>query len=348
MAAPTDVYVNPALAANVGAGSAGNPYGDLQYALNSVTRDSTNGNRFLIKSGTDEVMTAPIDLSTYGTPASTAPLIFEGYSTTAGDANLNTGVGIAGISGGGSVAVYNNSGSKSHIVFKHLRMHNSGSADICTIGADVFVYGCQFDNSTGSGVVYSSANRSIVFGSYFTNLGAYGVNSPANAIVCTDCFFMNGTNDFVAAINGASNTGIIQRNIVWVDGSSNGIIYGGGMMVLQNSVLSNGGTGTGLKASSTSVAAWILNNVIEGFSGSGGIGINYNTPTRICHSMNNSYYNNETNYTSGNGKLLADLNNETLTATPFAKEGAISFANRMTYFAPVDVGSIFGGAYVGG
>ena len=37
--------------------------------------------------------------------------------------------------------------------------------------------------------------------------------------------------------------------------------------------------------------------------------------------------------------------NETLSATPFDKSGSDTFANRYTYFAPVDTGNVRGGAY---
>lgn len=350
MAAPTDVYVDAALAANVGVGTQGNPYGDLQYALNSVTRDSTNGNRFLLKAGVDEVMTGgAIDLTTYGTPSASAPLVFEGYSTIAGDGNLSTGI-VAGISGNGSNAVYANSGSKTFVHFKHLRMHNCGSADILTFGADCHVLGCQFDNTTGSGVVYSSANRSRVVGCYFTDIGTAGVNCPNNSCYVLDCFFMNGTKDFTVAISALSNGGDVLRNIIWVDGSSNGINVGGSggaQIIANNSILCAGGTGSGIRITNGAQWAFILSNLVEGFSGSGGVGINFGSIIRQNLSTNNRAYNNATNFSSASGRLFVD-NNEALTASPFAKSGAISYANRFEYFAPVNVGSVLGGSYIGG
>ena len=51
---------------NIGSGSSGDPWADLQYALDNDPRDSTNGDRFNIKAGTDETLAEKISLSTYG------------------------------------------------------------------------------------------------------------------------------------------------------------------------------------------------------------------------------------------------------------------------------------------
>ena len=60
----TNYYVDPSINANSGTGTIGDPFGDLQYALDTVTRDSTNGDQFNIKAGTAEVLTGTLDFST--------------------------------------------------------------------------------------------------------------------------------------------------------------------------------------------------------------------------------------------------------------------------------------------
>ncbi len=51
----TEIYVDPAIAADSGAGTEGSPYGDLEYAIEQETFDLTNGTRVNIKAGTDEL-----------------------------------------------------------------------------------------------------------------------------------------------------------------------------------------------------------------------------------------------------------------------------------------------------
>lgn len=122
MGTPTDYYVDPSIAGNSGSGTIGDPYGDLQHALDSVTRDSTNGDQFNIKAGTDEILSAALDLSTYGTPSKSARVFFRGYTTSKGDG------GIGGISGGGSVAIL--AATVQYITWRDMHLHNCGSADI--------------------------------------------------------------------------------------------------------------------------------------------------------------------------------------------------------------------------
>ena len=45
MTTPTELYVDPSIAADSGAGTIGDPYGDLEYCIEQETFDLTNGTR---------------------------------------------------------------------------------------------------------------------------------------------------------------------------------------------------------------------------------------------------------------------------------------------------------------
>ena len=80
----TDYFVDPSLDIDYGSGTIGDPFGDLQYALDTVTRNATDGDRFNIKSGTDEVITGGnLSLALYGAPNEQTVLIFRGYTAVA-------------------------------------------------------------------------------------------------------------------------------------------------------------------------------------------------------------------------------------------------------------------------
>jgi hypothetical protein len=159
----------------------------------------------------------------------------------------------------------------------------------------------------------------------------------------------DGTTDFVDALKPGTNT-IVEHNIISIDGATVGIANTGSFNIawLHNSILASSGTGIGIEHSSgIGLSFSLVNNLVEGFSGGGGIGIQLATGTRqSAIYAGNAVYDNETEYDDG-GKtdylLVAD--NETLGASPFAKSGADTFANRFTYFAPVDTGNVQGGAY---
>jgi len=88
----TEIYVDPSIAGNSGTGTIGDPFGDLQYALDQSSHDATNGTRFNVKSGTAEVLTGLIDLTLYGTGTFLvgAPLVFQGYTVAANDGGVFT------------------------------------------------------------------------------------------------------------------------------------------------------------------------------------------------------------------------------------------------------------------
>lgn len=308
MGTPTQYYVNPAIAADSGTGTIGDPYGDLQYALNTVTRDATNGDQFNVKAGTSEILAAALSWTTYGTPAATAPCIIRGYTSAANDG----GVGV--VSGNGSVACINSS-SLGHIKLADMRFTNSGSAVIITLGSNIILLNCEVDTSTGSGVVVSSGITML--NCYIHNTGGSGFQAANNSIVLAAFnTFRNETNDFTQAIN--AQGGAFLFNLIDIDGASHGInINSSNPQVLFNSVFSNGGTGVGIRNSSSSHSAIvIINNTVQGFSGVGGIGIQVAGQNADAIGYNLAY-NNTTNY-SITGDVNINLgNNDTAGSSPF-------------------------------
>lgn len=306
MANPTNYYVDPGIAGNSGAGTVGDPYGDIQHALDTVTRDSTNGDQFNIKAGTDEILAAALSLATYGTPAAGAPLVFRGYTSAADDG------GIGGISGNGTYGMLATVPNATYFIDMHL--HNSGSATVLQLGTDGAVQNCEIDNSTGSGLVVSSYT-SVTF-CYIHNIGTTGLQPAAGLFAFNH--FENGTNDFTNAINVVGNVGgMIFSNVFDLDGSSNGINCNQRTWkIYNNSIYCNAGTGTGINLT-TGRNQECVNNIIEGFSGVGGDGIVITSPEVQLYG-HNVVYNCTTAY-NVTGEILNDLgNNETLTSSPFA------------------------------
>ncbi len=324
---PTDTYVDPSIAANSGAGTLGDPYGDLQYALDQVTRDTTNGDRMNVKSGTDEILSSALSLVSYGTPSPTAPLIFQGYSSAQGDG------GVGGITGNGTnamLAVTTHDG----VGFVDMHLHNTGSANIVTVDANCFFLRCEIDNSTGQGIT-AGANCDVV-GCYIHNIGGDGANMNGQNSTVMFNYFQNGTNDFGDDACECSNGTVVMRNIFDLDGSSVAIRAAGSAYayIANNSIYSNGGTGTGILLNSASSHTKILNNLIEGFSGTGGTAIEGNGATLVTTIIGgNSYYNNDTDDNLTNNLIVLDYGgNETLSASPFTDAAGGDFS-------PVDTGT---------
>lgn len=310
-------YVDPSIAANSGTGTIGDPYGDLQYALNSITRNATSGDQINVKAGTDEVLGAALTLATYGTPSTTAPLVIRGYTSAANDG------GIGGISGNGTYAMF--AATYASLILIDLHMHNTGSATVVTVGNLSLVFRCEVDNTTGGGVNLGGLS-SVIANCYVHNCGAVGISSSNRGCMIYGCYLKNGTNDFTIAIQVGEGAHAVG-NIVDVDGSTIGIqVTNDVASVIGNTVFGNaaansgGSTATGIDQSFGGTSL-MLNNIVSDWSGSGAEGIDYNGHPVL--SVNNALYNNTTGEASTADVI--ESSNNTLGASPFVNAASGDF-----------------------
>lgn len=332
--AVTETFVDPDIAADSGAGTVGDPYGDVQFSLNTITRDATNGDRINIKAGTDEILAAALSLATYGTPTNTASLTFQGYTSAADDG------GIGGISGNNSVSVFSST-TLDWIKFVDLHCHNTGSAIIIQLDNNIVVINCELNNTTNHALDID--NECVVVGNYIHDVGTRGIY--VNFGLIQDNYLANGTKTFTEAIRSFGfSSAIVQRNIITLNGSSVGIVFTSSTEIRNNSILSSSGTGQGIiHQASNQEGITIVGNLIEGFSGTGGIGIDTLASTDLNMYGQNAAFNNTTNYSVDGQTIKALGDNEALGSTPFAKSGSNTFANRFIYFSPLDVGNVRAG-----
>lgn len=337
MAAPTEVYVDPAIAGNSGTGTALDPYGDLQYAINTISAvttpaiDNTNGVRFNVKAGTAEVLAATLSLASYdGTPSESAPLIIQGYTTSVGDG------GIGAIDGDETYGCFT---GEHYVHLRDLNIYDGGAAKLVDLGNGCSVVECEVHNTTGNCIEVESAGN--VTGCNVYEGDAVGINLGNSNSEATNNYLKNGTNQFTQAIS-CGSASKVERNIISVDGGTNGIVLSiDSARAVHNTIFSAGGAGAGIAFSSAVKFNRVVeNNYIEGFSGAGGDGIDFASISENgTIYRNNAFYGNtadETNKTAG--ECLIDEDNQlALGASAIAKSGANTFANRFTYFAPLAV-----------
>jgi len=342
MSAPTNYYVDPSIAGNSGSGTSGDPYGDLQYALDSITRDATNGDQLNIIAGTAEYPTTTLSLATYGSPSFSAPLIFRGCTSTANDG------GIGKIDGGaGNFTIFTH-GGVTGVHFIDLELCNTGTASALSLGNHSTIAGCIIHDVNTHGIFINS--YSIVENCHFYGISAYALQLiGVNCSVNNSYFSTSGTYAMTIGVYQSTAGHVISRNVFSLSGRTTGIYCANyGAEVRNNSFLSSSGTGYGIRCVNASGIYKILSNVVEGFSGSGGKGISVEGASAGVQLYgSNAVYNCETAYSI----TVDDCNvgdNETLSATPFAKSGSDSYSNRFTYFAPVDTGNVIGGSYPSG
>jgi len=327
MAVVSETYVDPSIAGNSGTGTIGDPYGDVQYALNTMTRDAANGDRLNVKAGTAEILAGTLSLASYGSPGSSVPLNIEGYTAVAGDGGTGE---LDGNNGNFSILA-----NTAYVTFRKMKLGNTGSANVYSGQASNVFIECELHTSTASGLV----SVGMALSCNFHDLSVYGANGVTTV---ADCYFKNGASKkFTAAIRGTSG---ITRNIISIDGASVGILVSSHYQAIDsNSVFSNAGTGKGIDIGAV-VSKSVTSNLVEGFSGAGGTGFDVSPGgQRAWLIANNSAYNNTTNFDSST--WLWYEGNEALGSSPFDKSGSDTFANRLVYFAPADVGSVRGGTF---
>lgn len=313
----TQYYCDPSIAGNSGTGTSGDPYGDLQYALDSITRDSTNGDQINIKAGTAEILAAALVLTTYGTPATTAPLVMRGYTSSANDG----GRGAVDCNGYTFIA-----STPAHIILIDLDFSGSATAagGSIALGDYCQVWNCSVENTSGYAVGINTGG--IVAGCYLTNcltgitLGRGGGNG-SHAI--GNYILNSGARTTTTGIISALNSNVIE-NVVKLGNSGKGITVANSSIIKNNSVFSAASTGAGIEAAAATYRWFIINNIIEGFSGTGGIGLNIASTNSGIYG-HNAYYNNATNESVASGEAISLGNNDTLGASAFVNAGSADF-----------------------
>lgn len=290
-------------------GTAALPFRSIQGALDLKTRDATNGDQVNVASATAQVLQASISLTTYGTPAESAPVIFRGYTTSANDG------GMAEIDCNGVTmfaAAYNN------LVCGWLACHSFGDNNGIVLGAtETLLVRCEVHKgaSTPSGK-YLVQGPALV-GCYIHDAGSAGTGAYA----CTRAIGNYAYN----CPTGLYRISVIVNNIVHNCDTYGIQFYGDDGLVMGNTVYTaNNATGVGIGSASSTYANWtVINNVVEGYSGTGGKSLA--TAGDAMLAGYNAHYNNAA--VPAYGDVFVDLqNDQALAASPFVSPGTGNFA----------------------
>lgn len=320
--APANYYVDPTGGNDTtGDGTIGTPWKTTQKALSTVTRDATNGDQINVKSGGTDTLSAKLDFTTYGTPTITAPLIIRGYTTAANDG----GMGV--LSGNNSVACI----TEAALDFLHLidmRFTNTGSTDVIRVDADCLIWRCEIDTSARHGLYVGArcvvAECNIHDVATYASGARYGVYaSGANGRIIGNRFYITSGYATGGAIDAVAGTEC-RNNIIRLGGTIGTGIYvpSDGSTIDTNSIYASAGTGVGISIVSGADSNVVANNVVEGFSGTGGVGINIAGAALMYHS--NALYNNATNE-SITGIVTVNSNNDVLAGSAFVNAGSDDF-----------------------
>ena len=338
-----DIFVDPSINAASGAGTVGSPYGDLQHALDTVTQ-GTNGDEFHIKAGTSEIINAELDFTAYTVPTYLQKCVFRGYTSAARDGGIGT------IDGDGLYPIIADP-ALGDISMIDMHLTNTGTGRMFYLGAYGFMLRCEISITTSPQAVYLTTSG-LAVNCHFHNCGSVGLYMGADGRAFGNYFKNDGANDFSYAMDMVSR-GVAVGNIFSLDGASSGIDVGGDKCVIHNnSILGGTSTGSGINVTNVSYSrsASIANNIVEGFSGAGGQGIDWGGTTvrTFFTTAHNACYNNTTDYV---GTLLSHYYDDNEVTADFAATlfdgGTDSFANRFVYFSPKNDGNLWAGSLDG-
>jgi len=297
-----DYFVSPANGSDsTGSGTLAAPWKSTQHALNTIARNAGGGDRINVQSGADDVLSATLSLATYGTPSTSAPLVFRGYTSAQGDGGVG---GLSGNSGGFPIL----SSSANGVSFVDVHLHHCGASPILAIAGVMLSVcaDCEFDHST-SGVAVSIGTAENC---YFHDL------TGSEALVCFlayDSLFdlrsgCPGSIVVQARVAAVGNRLVMPADSCW--GIS---ALAGGCLIRDNSIYSAGGSGYGVDDNADNYCS-IVDNVVQGFSGAGGVNFHYYGTPSV--SAGNFAFNGATNFYAATPPVYQGADT-VLTASPF-------------------------------
>jgi len=344
MAAPTQYYVDPAWGGPFN-GTAAQPWVSVAAALVAIVRDAVNGDQINIVSDqppgvtttTDDIFAASITLVAYGAPTIDAPLIFRGCARTAllgGLPAANNG-GIGGMDGNaGGFSIFDGLvGNWDFVHFIDMHLYNTAAATVMTTDTDSSLINCEIDTST---------NRGLTLGFYGKVLNCHFHDITGRDLVL-DAYcqargnFINTSSASGILLSSAHNT--VSRNIIATNavGTDAIVVSFYNQSVFGNSILSTvASTSAGINFDAgTHRDCMIHDNLIEGFNGVGGSGIDFGgAGQHVTSYANNAFHDNTDDEINPCDINFQEGQDYDMPASPFLKDGAVTFANRFNYFKP--------------
>jgi len=259
-----DVIVDPAIAGNSGAGTLADPYGDLEYAIATLTDPGTGGIAFWIKAGTAEFITDSLDVALAAAtinPAITHQMEFRGFGTTPWDMTR------AEIDCDGTGSVITN--GETYCSFFDLYIHNSGAESVIKGAGGTNVVRCEISGSTGSGTdgyaIYNLGSYAYILGNYLHDSTGGGVLYIGEGEIAYN-YFISGAGQSAVIVQAGS---MAFRNIVKATHNvANQYAFGPNTasLVLHNSAIGNDFSNTyGIQSAYSRLNNLIQYNAIEGY-----------------------------------------------------------------------------------
>lgn len=315
MTSPTNYYVDP-LSGNdtTGDGSISTPWATVQHALDTITRDATNGDQINIRDTAVITLTISLTAATYGIPSYTAPLIFRGYSNAADDGGVATLVG-------DGVAVYSEAAVNKTLIWQDLILSSDAVYVVdqsTNSGCECYFINCEL--SGGSTAILRQRGLTNMLGCYIHDFVTVWAGLGVGTNYYFGNYFENST--FRGVTSAGTNNDFINNVFV-----KTGVYMYGLGRVIGNTFINDGSGGYGVfPRNSGQVGHVVLNNLFVGFSGVSQQAIDLTNTSQIIEVLgHNKFYNCTINIGSSGFILLNLGNNDTLLENPLVDAANLDY-----------------------
>lgn len=279
----------------------------IDKAMNTVIA----GDKVWVKADGNYAELATVD--TVGTP--TAPVVFEGYTTTTGDGGRATITGSSTRANCVASNVSILSTTRVYYIFKNFRMTAATAEGFLSIGQNYTFKNCKFDTNGTAGL---QARSILCEACEFSANGTRGCNVQAGLGVFVGCqFYDNGT------VGLEGNVHLVIVSCIFFSNGSQAMSIG-----------------------STNLIAAVINCTIDGDAKDSTFGIEFNTPDAFTALVNNVVYDCGTGIsdTNGDGGELVISRNNLVNSNTTAYTNAATFTGEITS-APQFVDEVAGADY---
>lgn len=313
----------------------------LQHAIDTISKGAF-GDQINLKDSGANVLSADLSFTNYapgtaigGSGSGVDHLTIRGYSSTENDG----GIGI--IDGNAAARI----SSMTDVSFIDLEIRNTNPLQdgLAVVGNHARLINCYI-HSIDRDAIGTASGRSQIISCRFENISRTACRAMTGFMY--DCYFSNGANHAFTDVVKASAQGHIANCVFNLGGGSNGVVASSLAHTVQNCTFyGNGGFGTAYRVTGDDArGSGFIANIVSGFTT--GTGVDNQSDYGLAL-RDNTIHDCGTDISDPSGSGVdgyADrTGNETLAESPLAESGSNSFANRATFFAPLNVGNVMSG-----
>lgn len=337
LAVPDEIYVDPAINANSGTGTIGDPYGDVQYALDTLNHGG-DGARINVKAGTAEVLAAgglslDAHFTTNGAPGATEPIIIEGYTSAAGDGGIAEFTGTAN-SAAFWVDTTTGGADVDYATFKNLKI-TTAQATGYAIVIDNQITFLNVELISNHGGI--DVDQGLVDHCKVSYVDSAGVSGAFAIVAVSNCYFVQTSGALVPGVSSCSPVVGNIFNVRAATDASAGVINtsgtGAAYVFSGNSILANISSGASSANGIRAVTPNCLfsNNYIEGFNSAADEAIDISSASVSSVFANNAFFGNTANITN------AGLNTITIGSTSSLAASGVTSASGADFTPTADL-----------